>query len=49
MLCESREPGCHGSCEKYIEWTKIRDERRVQRPNYVVASYIADKSRKNRR
>ena len=24
--CKERQPGCHGSCEKYQTWKKNKDE-----------------------
>lgn len=25
LECKDREPGCHGSCERYIEWKKTAE------------------------
>lgn len=45
--CPFRVPGCHGSCEDYIAWTKIRDQRRLLREDVIVA-YMAGKRKRDR-
>ncbi len=42
--CSKREPGCHGSCKEYKDWTAARDLRRVK-PSEIEA-YMASKGAK---
>ena len=41
--CESRRPGCHGSCEKYRAWAaRIREEKEARRKDKHVDSFHAE-------
>ena len=47
--CQDRQPGCHGTCERYREFRKKLDEEReakAKSEEYVVTCYKNDKFRR---
>lgn len=51
--CELREPGCHGSCEKYANWVvpllNARDARKRKMDAEAVRTDAVTKALKRRR
>jgi len=45
--CEFRTVGCHGSCEKYIMWRKVRDEELARRKVDYEKTVPTERTRKN--
>ena len=48
--CETRYVGCHGRCEKYLEFKKANDERLKQKSHEIDADqYAIDNTMRIRR
>lgn len=43
--CEDRHQGCHADCEKYKEWKKAHEAKKLERENAKLRDKIPDSVR----